>query len=273
MPMPDIKQSFTTGGKAQRQSPDRNEALKQEVVERLNRLPELSGPTAKSKLPWLSFALAGLAVITLIFQPSLQSSQSPIVSTRSYESGALSETSIARDYYPMPPYNESIPVSDRREFLKTTYHAQIQTRQVDETALLSQRLIRQFDGRIDSLTISEQSGYISFALPSENLGAFQTEVSEMVPDKFITETINAQNLLPQQKKIESQDPKDKEAERKLAENVETVQGSIALEHITSWESLTLYAGPYWIPLILAVLAVFAYGYHRYLTTPFPEIKG
>ncbi len=273
--MPDIKHIFTSWGKAQQQLPLRNEILKQEVLERLNRLPELSGSTAKSRLPWISFALAGLAVITLILQPASKPSPTTTISSQSYDSVApmelagatmKSEISIGRVEY------DSIPVSDNRELLKTTYTARVQARQVDETGRQIQKLIHQFDGRIDTLSISETSGYITFVLPSDKLESFQNEINELIPGKLLKETISAQNLLSEQKKIESLDPKQKEEERKLAESIATVTGSVSLDHVSSWDLVGIYAGPYWLPLALLAAALLAYCYHRCATAPilFPE---
>ena len=68
-----IHNIFSKWGKAQRQLPERHEALKSEM---LSLLPAVSSHS--NGLPWLSFALAGLALLVLVARPVAH--QTPILS-------------------------------------------------------------------------------------------------------------------------------------------------------------------------------------------------
>jgi len=96
------------------------------------------------------------------------------------------------------------PISDTREFLKVNYNATIRTRQVDDLTQHTQTLIRGFGGRIDSVSSSSQSGYISFVLPVNQFEAFKLEIKSLTYAKFLTEQLTTQNLLPQKQMIETQ---------------------------------------------------------------------
>ena len=326
-----INDLLSSWGASKRQLPSRNEVLKSETLKRLNRLPELSGSTAKLRLPWLSFAFASLAVIMLIVDVAPPALPTPV--PMAGEVQTLSQRAIAPDYYPYPGPGGDI--TDTREFLKTGYNAAIRTRHISDQSQTIRNIIRGVDGRVDSMNISEKTGYVSFAIPASKFDAFQSQIKGLVGAKFIIETINTQNLLPQKQSIEEaqqqisaklssvrsqrgsliaahnrtiaslqiqlqQVQSDEERaqinaqianenasysrqlaslnaqiteyqsaldstnkqDQQLLNNVATVNGSISLEWISIWDIINLYAGPYWLPILLALAAVAAYWNHR-----------
>lgn len=282
--MPNINELFIKWGKSQRQTPPRNDALKSEI---LARVPELRSETPKWKIPWVSLAFAGLAVLTLIIQPSQQQSEMTMPASQGIGRESTGDSQAKRDAY-YPTYNTSAPITDDREFLKTDYHAEIRTRNVGPMTKRIQTIVHAFDGRIDSLSSSEKNGYVSFALPATKFDAFQTEINSLTYDKLIAETVNAHNVLPQKQVVERQiedinkalqellaQPRTRERDEKIksyeselqrlnkenqavVDNVATVNGTISLRWVSVWEVIELYAGPYWLPILLGIAAIIAY---------------
>jgi len=54
------------------------------------------------------------------------------------------------------------------------------------------------------MNISDKYGYLNFAVPADKFDAFQSQIRGLVGSRFIVETINTQNLLPQKQTIEQQ---------------------------------------------------------------------
>ena len=113
-----------------------------------------------------------------------------------------SHSSFAPEPYLPTPL--SVPISDNRQFLKTDYTALIKTRKTSKITAQIQTTIRGFDGRVDALNNSKNTSYISFVIPSSRLDSFKQELINLVGEKFITETISAENLLPEKQGIEKQ---------------------------------------------------------------------
>jgi hypothetical protein len=114
------------------------------------------------------------------------------------QSGAMMEPS----YYPS---NEGTPtVEDTREFLKTSYSAQIKTRKVKDILRDVKSIISEMDGRIDNINESPKSGYIRFVVPKSNFENFKNEIDSITHEKLITENISSTNLLNQKQTIEEQ---------------------------------------------------------------------
>ncbi|MEK7583380.1 MAG: hypothetical protein AAB483_03210 [Patescibacteria group bacterium] len=345
-----IKELFSSWGSSKRQPPEHNEILKNKILSRPPLPDEALAKAGTRHLPWLSFAFAGLAVIMLFVNFVNYEPEVTLLSSRNYQTGgssgskiaqpqALNESAIAPDYYPYP--GNDVDITDTREFLKTGYHAAIRTRDISDLSQQVRNIVKGVDGRVDSLNISEKSGYISFAVPASKFDAFQTQIKGLVRSKFIIETINTQNLLPQKQSIEeaqetistklsvvrsqrssltathnrtianlntqlaSAQTEEERAtirtrianenssysrklsslnaqiseyqaaldntnkqDTKLINNVATVQGTISLQWISVWEVINLYAGPYWLPIILAIAACAAYfNYRRSLALP------
>ncbi len=107
------------------------------------------------------------------------------------------------DYYPMPSQNPS-SIKDTREFLKTSYSAFIKTRNVKNVLRDVKSIIREADGRIDTLNETPQNGYVRFVVPKSNFENFKDEIESITHEKLITENISSENLLGQKQSIEEQ---------------------------------------------------------------------
>ncbi len=106
----------------------------------------------------------------------------------------------------MPPfyYGGEPSIRDTREFLKTSYNAQIKTRDVSRVISDTKNAIRDVEGRIDSLNSSEKSGYISFVVPKSKFSEFQNTMESLTHKKLYVENISSQNLLSEKQSIEEQ---------------------------------------------------------------------
>lgn len=93
-------------------------------------------------------------------------------------------------------------VSDTREFMKVNYSGAIKTREVKDTARDVRGIVRDMDGRIDSETVNEKYGYVSFVIPKSNLDDFRDEIESLTHKKLYTENTSSQNLLNQKQNIE-----------------------------------------------------------------------
>ena len=182
--------------------------------------------------PWLTIICASLAVIVFFVSrnitPPIVSPLSSVVPMNRLDSvnQGVEDLGIQYAQYPMQAtglsytdfpapiryLNSAIktidglfhpaPVSDTREFLKTDYHATIQTRQAEELARRIQTMVRGYGGRIDSASVDPRFGDISFVLPKTSLEAFRDELKTLTPARFLTEAVRMDNLLPQKRVIE-----------------------------------------------------------------------
>ena len=116
------------------------------------------------------------------------------------------------EYYPY--YNQDVPVTDTREFLKVNYNASMQTRDVQGLTRRVETTVRGYDGRIDQESSSPKYGYVSFVVPQAKYEAFRDELEGLVDSRFLTVNISSQNLLPQKQSIEEQ---QEQAESTLAD--------------------------------------------------------
>ncbi len=105
-------------------------------------------------------------------------------------------------YYPQ--YGGTPDAKDTREFNKMYYNANMRTRDVPSLARTLETLVRGSGGRVDQQNSSHDSGYISFVVPQDKFEAFRTEIEKLVDWRFLTVSINQQNLLPQKQAIEKQ---------------------------------------------------------------------
>lgn len=99
---------------------------------------------------------------------------------------------------------DPVPSTDIREFMKVGYNVAIKTRQVDTLAMRSQTIIRGYGGRVDNASINNKFASISFVVPKKSFEAFKIELESLVGKRFITESLNSQNLLPRKVSIEEQ---------------------------------------------------------------------
>ena len=128
----------------------------------------------------------------------------------SYKGGGM----MRPDYYPYPYPNQDVPVTDTREFLKVTYGATMQTRDVQGLTRRVVTTVRGYDGRIDNESSSPQYGNVSFVVPQSKFDAFRDELEGLVDSRFLKVSISSQNLLPQKQSIEEQ---QKQADSNLAD--------------------------------------------------------
>lgn len=213
-----LNEKLISWGADERRIPDRNDDIKATVVTHLT--PPTSGvvhvPPATHRLPWLSLAFAILAIIAFVAPSSspttrLTSPASPTVAQdeiTAFKSESLSIGAAYRSTMPSPtiypfPVPENPPAADTREYLKTDYGATIRTRRVQDVGNRTMTMVRGYGGRIDSSSLSDSSGRLSFALPATKLDAFRAELATIAGARFITEQTSTQNLLPEKRVIES----------------------------------------------------------------------
>ncbi|MFH1098582.1 MAG: hypothetical protein V1723_01475 [Candidatus Uhrbacteria bacterium] len=107
---------------------------------------------------------------------------------------------------PEPPdyfqRDANVPITDNRELLETSYSAHVKTRKVDELGSRLQIIIRGFGGRIDSSSLSDRYGNITFALPANKLDALRNELKSLVWKRFLSESVYTENRLGDQRLIE-----------------------------------------------------------------------
>ncbi len=231
-----IKNYLQKWGLAERQNPVQNESLKHKLLATFTPAPK---PLKKSfSVPWLSLSFASMAIVvfivssvnsgnvgsqkTTLTNTAFKIQSSPIASPQaetnfvapkgapSLLDGSPAGNRIAMEskergdvYMPAPNYQD-VPIQDNREFIKTSYGATVQSRQVLQTAESTQTIIRGLKGRIDSFSASDRSAYISFAFPEEKLNQLRAELKNLVGARFIVETTSGENLLPQKQSLEQQ---------------------------------------------------------------------
>src|SRR3989338_1814079 len=155
------------------------------------------------------------------------------------ESSASSAPSPAmmnsKAYYPdrYPYYNQDVPVTDTREFLKAYYSANMRTRDVQCLTRRVVTTVRGYDGRIDQESSSPQYGSVGFVIPQSKYDAFRVELESLVNSRFLTVNVSSQNLLPQKQSIEEQ---QKQADDTLAD-YKAARQSIVNAHASAAKSL------------------------------------
>ena len=157
-----------------------------------------------SLIVWAGVSLLPLISSSRRGRDDLMSANDPSIS--SAESGVQNiGGSIASKMMPNPfRNNQEISVSDTREFLKTNYSASIKTRDVQGVVGSAKNIIKGNDGRIDNLSSSEKSGYLTFVVPKSKFETFLKEIEGLAHKKLFSETNSSQNLLGQKQSIEEQ---------------------------------------------------------------------
>ena len=108
------------------------------------------------------------------------------------------------EYDRQSSYSGGTPdVTDTREFLKTSYNANMKTREVQELTRRAETTVRGFDGRVDSTSSSPKSGYVNFVVPAEKFEEFRTEVETFVPPRFLSVQVQSYNKLGEKQNIEA----------------------------------------------------------------------
>jgi hypothetical protein len=106
--------------------------------------------------------------------------------------------------YPYMPYPQNDPsYKDTREFLKTNYNAQINTRDVSDIVRDVKGAVRDAEGRVDGTSSSEEYGYVSFVVPKSKFDGFKDEIESLVHEKLIVVAETSTNLLGQKQSIEA----------------------------------------------------------------------
>jgi hypothetical protein len=158
--------------------------------------------------------------------------EAPTAGIEMDKSSAPSQSGAAPDYYPYPGGGE-VPVTDTREFLKTYYNAQMQTRDVMGLTRRVETTVRGYDGRVDQQSSSDKYGSVSFALPESKYEAFRAELESMVGSRFLSVNISSQNLLSQKVSIEDQ---QKQANTRLAD-YQTSRANLISPHASTVQLL------------------------------------
>jgi len=109
---------------------------------------------------------------------------------------------LGYDYYEKGGQQPSI--TDTREFLKTSYSGNIQTRNVSEMMKEVRNTVKGFDGRVDNFYSSEKNGHLSFVVAKSKFEEFRSEIEGLTYAKLYTESISSENLLSQKQEIERQ---------------------------------------------------------------------
>ncbi len=146
------------------------------------------------------------------------------VSNQAYRLEAEGSFSSAKDMY-YPGYSLP-PITDNREFLKTSYNASIRTRDVTSTGAKIETIVRGSAGRVDSSSLGDENGYISFSIPSDKFMLFREQIKDLAAAKLFTENINSENLLPQKQSIEE---RQEEIEKNLT-SLKTRRAEIVRNH-------------------------------------------
>jgi hypothetical protein len=210
-----IDQALAQWGISQYQLPRGNEALKDQILQTL----KSDGPNSPSKrrglfwIPTLAVAATVFVFVVLLSQNSARYKSIP------NDSASIAQNSSGLRYQESAPGFDlgkldlfqsappEVPIADTREFLKTDYGAQIRTRKVPEFTERLQTIVRGFDGRVDNVSSSKQTGSISFVVPASKFESFRSEVKTMVGSRFYVETVHSANLLSEKVSIEEQQAK------------------------------------------------------------------
>lgn len=233
---PDIEKDFSAWGKAKRSVPASAGTIEQKA---LLTLETPTAPIKKSSWSWrIGFSAAGLAVLLILIHNYISSQTSyssaptlykyPKETSTGQSARPISEEDLGISYgaaaglsatdisaTPLgrvvgavaPLFNkddEEVSAIDQREYLKTGYSATIETRKPTTLTLQLETIIRGHGGRIDTFSSSKKSGYISFVLPKKSLEAFRSELITLIPERFVDEYIQAENLLPQKVDIDTE---------------------------------------------------------------------
>lgn len=249
----------------QRQIPSQSEALRTQILASLPPKPAIQKMTTpKINFAWLSLALAGFAVLAFFIIPTLttnlkvnrtsflmtaapvpQADKAALPGQQRLNSTQSNLSAGSAEIWPQPLPPQTTPSSDTREFLKTSYSANIQTRNVQDLADRLQTTIRGFGGRVDASSNSTQSGYISFVVPAGQFEAFRQQIKGLVNYRFYSESSQTENLLPQKRDIESQQTQTNSTlaqlqsdKNQLTQNHNSTIASLNLQIRTATKQLT-----------------------------------
>ncbi len=124
---------------------------------------------------------------------------SPRIDSQSQSINSIPSISMMRpEYY----NNNNGDITDTREFMKTSYSATIQTRDVSKVVNDVKNIVKGADGRVDNIQSGEKYGSITFVVPKTNFDSFRDQVEALTHRKLYTENISSQNLLTTKQSIE-----------------------------------------------------------------------
>ncbi len=214
-----IKNMFESWGKGNRKLPTNNAVIKDQILSKVPTNFVKTSYSRPSPFPWPSLVFASMAVLVLIVNLTGNpiNSITRIATDSGTTGGSYPSMTVGTpapeianqarydDSYKssMPYYGGGdVPITDDREFLKTSYNATLRTREVSDTKTKIESIVRGIGGRVDGSSSSEKYGYVSFAIPKDDLEAFRLQIKDLVGARFYEENTNSQNLLPQKQMIE-----------------------------------------------------------------------
>src|SRR3989344_372050 len=141
-----IESLLASWGQAQRQLPSNHETIKNQIVSHLptsTLLGTTTKPLGQRRVPWTTIAFASLAVITLLINPQ---QFSPAILTKSGSiplRGTSDSPGVARGS------SQFAPITDNREFIKTSHSATLRTRQIEKLTQNIQIIVHGVGGRVE----------------------------------------------------------------------------------------------------------------------------
>lgn len=208
-----IKNILEFWGRSKRSLPTNNEIIKERILLKVPANFTNVALPVHSPFPWPSIAFTAIAVVVLIVNLTsnpmtvVTDSVSKTVSVPSMIGGAPApevsnqaryDSSYSMSYY----YGGDLPITDDREFLKVGYNAALRTREVSDAKTKIESMVRGVGGRVDGSSGGDRHGYVSFAIPKEDLEAFKLQIKDLVGARFYSENTSSQNFLPQKQMIE-----------------------------------------------------------------------
>lgn len=97
---------------------------------------------------------------------------------------------------------QSAPL-DTRQYMDVYYNIEIKTRKVEKNAAHAETIIRGHGGRINTINSAKKNAYISFDVPKSEFESMKDALKELAGERFIEESVRANNLLPQKQEIEN----------------------------------------------------------------------
>ncbi len=246
-----IKTFFRNWGNTQVVSPERNDQLKQSLFVNLPTRPKipLVGPSFRFHISRLSFICLGLACLTLFINTENISKVTSYFSSyheitppffplneapNFFESYGVTNFGMntLNDYSDFQTEKRSrgtllsssggSPIEDTREFMKTDYSATIKTRHVDTDGKKIKLLVRGYGGLVNNISLGDEKGFISFAIPKSEFESFRDDLKEIADGRYLVEQKSDANLLNQKKILETQTRKTNESLQNLKKSLETV---------------------------------------------------
>lgn len=128
----------------------------------------------------------------------------PVMEYQSRDSMGESKANSVMPYYPDRYPGGQGDITDTRQFMKTSYSANIKTRNVQKVVNDVNNIVKGMDGRVDSMNSSERNGYITFVVAKSDFESFKTQIAMLTSAKLYSENISSQNLLSTKQNIEEQ---------------------------------------------------------------------